>query len=255
MSVLADIRQSIIPVREAIQRVIVGQTEVIGGVITGLLAGGHVLLQSVPGLGKTLLVKTLGEVLSLDFARVQFTPDVTPNDILGTPDAHGPIFTQLLLADEINRAQPKTQAALLEAMQEHKVTLAGQSIPLDEPFVVLATQNPIEQEGTYPLPEAQLDRFMLQVHVPYPSEEELIIIARRTTQGRAPVLTPLLDAAQVVGMQAAIRDIPVADTITRQVARLILATHSDSSYASDEVKRGVLYGASPRGMQAIIRSN
>jgi MoxR-like ATPase len=252
MMPLTDIRLAITQVRASIQHVIVGQEAVIDGVLTALLAGGHVLLASVPGLGKTLLVKTLSEVLNLDFTRVQFTPDVSPTDILGTAAAHGPIFAQLLLADEINRAQPKTQAALLEAMQEHKVTLAGHSIPLDEPFIVLATQNPIEQEGTYPLPEAQLDRFLLQLHVPYPTESELHEIGRRTTQGHHAALTPLLDAAHVRAMQATIRAMPVPDAVLDHAVRIVLATHPDSLYATEDVKHAVLYGASPRGVQALV---
>ena len=249
---LSDIHQSIVAIRTAIQRVIVGQEALIDGVLTGLLAGGHVLLEGEPGLGKTLLVNTLAAVLSLHFRRVQFTPDVSPNDITGSADQHGPIFTNLFLADEVNRAQPKTQSAMLEAMQEHKVTLGGISTPLEEPFIVLATQNPIEQEGTFPLPEAQLDRFLLQLHVPYPTEDELCEIARRTTQGVSVQLTPLLDAAQVRAMQAAIRAMPVPDEITRLAVRLVLATHPDSDYAGRDVKHAVLYGASPRGVQALI---
>lgn len=239
-------------VRASIQRVIVGQTAVIDGVLTGLLAGGHVLLESVPGLGKTLLVKTLAEVLSVQFTRVQFTPDVTPTDILGTAEAHGPLFTNLLLADEINRAQPKTQSALLEAMQEARVTLEGVTHPLPQPFLVFATQNPVEHEGTFPLPEAQLDRFMLQLHVPYPLEEDLVEIARRTTEGQTARLTPLLDASHVVAMQTTIREMRVSVAAVHRAVHLVLSTQPDHPYASQEVKRGVLYGASPRGVQALV---
>jgi MoxR-like ATPase len=247
----ADIHQDLVRVREALSRVIVGQASVIDGVLTGLVAGGHVLLEGVPGLGKTLLVKTLGEVLALQFRRIQFTPDLTPTDIFGT-DTPGPVFTQLLLADEINRAQPRTEAALLEAMQEHRVTLQGVSTALDEPFVVLATQNPIEQEGTFPLPEAQVDRFLLKVVVSSPTEDELQEIARRTTQGQAVRLVPLLDTARVCAIRAAIRAMPVSDEVIAHVSWLILATHPESPYAPDGVRRYVLYGASPRGVQSVI---
>jgi MoxR-like ATPase len=251
MQTPTSLQQVIQQVREAVGRVIVGQQDVIDGVLTGLFAGGHVLLEGVPGLGKTLLVKTLGDILALQFRRIQFTPDLTPTDILGD-ERPGPIFTQLLLADEINRAQPRTQAALLEAMQEHRVTLRGVTTALAEPFVVLATQNPIEQEGTYQLPEAQVDRFLLKLIVPSPTEDELCEIARRTTQGQAVTLTPLLDASQVCAMQAAIRSMPVSDEMIRAVSRLILATHPESPAAPLSVKRNVLYGASPRGMQSVI---
>jgi MoxR-like ATPase len=248
---LADTHRDLLRVRDALSQVIVGQEAMIEGVLTGLVAGGHVLLEGVPGLGKTLLVRTLGEVLSLQFRRLQFTPDLTPTDILGS-DTPGPVFTQLLLADEINRAQPRTQAALLEAMQEGRVTRRGVSTPLEEPFVVLATQNPIEQEGTFPLPEAQVDRFLLKVVVPSPTEAELREIARRTTQGRRVALSPLLDTVRVCAMQAAIRAMPVSEEILAQVSRVILSTHPDSPYAPDLVRRYVLYGASPRGAQAMI---
>lgn len=252
MEQLSQMHETIVLVRAAIQSVIVGQVDVIDGVLMGLLAGGHVLLESVPGLGKTLLVKTLAEVLSLNVTRVQLTTDVTPTDILGTSSAHGPIFTNLLLADEINRAQPKTQSALLEAMQEHRVTFNGQTTTLDEPFLVLATQNPIEQEGTYRLPEAQLDRFLLQLHVPYPTQDELSEIARRTTQGEPVHLTPLVHTAQVVAMQAALREMPVPDALLTHASRLMLATHPSSPYATHGVKQSVRYGASPRGLQALV---
>ena len=187
----------------------------------------------------------------VQFTRIQFTPDVTPTDILGA-ETPGPVFTQLLLADEINRAQPKTQSALLEAMQEHRVTVRGISMPLEEPFLVLATQNPVEQAGTFPLPEAQLDRFLLKLEMPYPTEAELQEIARRTTQGELMPLTPCVDAGQVCAMQAAIRAMPVPEELLSVVSRLILATHPDSEYATQDVRHGVLYGSSPRGMQAVI---
>lgn len=251
---LSDIRQIMTQIRQAIGQVIVGQHAVIDGTLVALLAGGHVLLEGEPGLGKTLLIKTLAEVLALHFTRIQFTPDLTPTDILGTGLAPGAIFTNLLLADEINRAQPKTQAALLEAMQEGQVTLGGRTHALPHPFLVCATQNPIEQGGTFPLPEAQLDRFLLQLCVAYPSEEELAEIARRTTHGRTVRLTPLVDAAQLVLMQAAIRDMPVPEEVLSHAVQIVLATHPDSAYATREVTHAVLYGASPRGVQALMRA-
>jgi MoxR-like ATPase len=249
---LTEIHQSMQQVRSAIQQVIVGQEDVIDGVLIGLLAGGHVLLESVPGLGKTLLVKTLSTVLDVPFTRLQCTPDTTPTDILGTANAPGPIFTNLLLVDEINRAQPKTQAALLEAMQERKVTLGGISHPLPAPFMVFATQNPVEQEGTFPLPEAQLDRFFFQLHVPFPTEDELITIGQRTTQGFSVTLAPLLNASQLCAMQAAVQAMPVSREIYAYAAHLVLATHPEHIYATQAVRRTVLYGASPRGLQALV---
>ena len=244
---------------------IVGQGEVVRHVLVALLAGGHVLLEGVPGLGKTMLVRTLARVLELDFARIQFTPDLMPADIVGTDileeaeDGHrafrfqpGPVFTNLLLADEINRATPKTQSALLEAMQERTVTVANRSYPLEPPFMVLATQNPIEQEGTYPLPEAQLDRFLFKVNVTFPSSAELVEILNRTTGGEEPEVRPVADGPSVLAMTALARDVPAASPVTDYAARLVLATHPKSESAPEMVRQYVRYGASPRAAQALI---
>jgi MoxR-like ATPase len=234
-------------------------------VLIALLAGGHVLLEGVPGLGKTLLVKTLGEALDLHFSRIQFTPDLMPADILGTnvvmqdPSGRryfefqrGPVFTQLLLADEVNRATPKTQSALLEAMQEHAVTVAGTTYELDAPFFVLATQNPIEMEGTYPLPEAQLDRFLLKLTVEFPSAPDLVEIIDRTTVTTLPHARAVATAAQVQQMQQLARSVEVASHVKGYVARLVQATHAGAPGAASMATRYVRYGSSPRGAQALI---
>jgi MoxR-like ATPase len=254
-------------IRHELSRVIVGHAETLDLVVTALLAGGHVLLEGVPGLGKTLLVRALAQSLDLTFSRIQFTPDLMPADILGTnllvqDDSGrrrfefqpGPIFSQIVLADEINRATPKTQSAFLEAMQEHAVTTAGVSRPLEEPFFVMATQNPIEMEGTYPLPEAQLDRFLFKLHVTYPGVEELKEIAERTTGTDVPTVRRVADADTVLRMQALARAVPVAGYVQEYAARVVLATHPDSPFAPDVVRRYVRYGASPRGVQALIRA-
>jgi MoxR-like ATPase len=258
-------REAAANIETEIGKVIVGQSEVVRHVLIALLAGGHVLLEGVPGLGKTMLVRTLARVLELDFARIQFTPDLMPADIVGTDILEetedgrrafrfqpGPVFTNLLLADEINRATPKTQSALLEAMQERTVTVANRSYPLDPPFMVLATQNPIEMEGTYPLPEAQLDRFLFKVNVTFPSSAELIEILNRTTGGTEPEMRPAADGAAIVEMAALARDVPAASPVTGYAAQLVLATHPESDSAPDEVHRYVRYGASPRAAQALI---
>jgi MoxR-like ATPase len=245
-------------------RVIVGQGEVVREVVTALLAGGHVLLEGVPGLGKTVLVRTLGEALTLAFSRIQFTPDLMPADIVGTNIISeengrrefrfqaGPVFANLLLADEINRATPKTQSALLEAMQERTVTVGGATRPLPRPFFVLATQNPIEMEGTYPLPEAQLDRFLFKTIVRFPSADELMEIALRTTGGSQPVVARVANADEVLALHDIVRQVPVADAVTRYAVRLVLATHPDQPTASANIKHYVRYGASPRGLQALL---
>jgi MoxR-like ATPase len=248
-----------------IGRVIVGQAEVVRNVLIAIIAGGHVLLEGVPGLGKTLLIRTLADSLDLRFNRIQFTPDLMPADIIGTEilaedrqgGRHfrfqpGPIFVNLLMADEINRATPKTQSALLEAMQEQTVTVAGQSHQLERPFFVLATQNPIEMEGTYPLPEAQLDRFLFKLNVGFPAADELVTILDRTTADSQPHAAQATDGQTLLQMGALARQIPAASHVSQYVARLLLATHPDHPDAPEMVKRYVRYGASPRGAQAII---
>jgi MoxR-like ATPase len=232
-------------------KVIVGLPDLIDTVILGLLCQGHVLIEGNPGLAKTLTAKTLGAILSLDFKRIQATPDLTPTDMLGTTETRGPIFAQILLVDEINRALPRTQAALLEAMEERQVSVKGRSVWLPEPFLVLATQNPIEQEGTHPLPEAQLDRFMFKVMVDYPGRAELRDIMRRTTQAERPQVEPLGDAQALRVLQRDVRERHLPDAMEDYIARLILATHPDSTFAAPLARRYILYGASPRGAQSL----
>ncbi len=244
-------------------KVIVGMTGVVEGAVSSLLADGHALLEGVPGLGKTMLVRTLADALSLDFARIQFTPDLMPADILGTnviqEDEHGsrgfvfqrgPVFTNILLADEINRATPKTQSALLEAMQEKHVTMANQTYELDRPFLVLATQNPLEMEGTYPLPEAQLDRFLFKLNVPFPSKKELHLIMERTTSAEAPTVSRVLDKSRILEMRALVRQVPVSHHVQDYLLRILEATHPEEGPAV--TKKYVRYGASPRGAQAMM---
>jgi MoxR-like ATPase len=251
--------------RDEIGKVIVGNDDIIKGTLICLIGGGHVLLEGVPGLGKTMLVRTLADALHLKFSRVQFTPDLMPADLLGTnvvletPDKQkkfefqqGPIFTNVLLADEINRATPKTQSALLEAMQEHTVTIAGQTYKLPEPFFVLATQNPLEMEGTYPLPEAQLDRFFSKLIVKFPTLNELETILDRTTEATTPRAQPVLAGDRILAMSQLIRQIPIADDVRRYGISLVLATHPDHATAPDVTKRYVRYGSSPRGAQSLI---
>jgi len=253
--------------REAVGTVIVGQQRVVEGVLTAVVAGGNVLLEGVPGLGKTELVKTLSRALTLDFRRIQFTPDLMPADIVGTnvmtagPDGRynfefrrGPIFTQLLLADEINRATPKTQSALLETMQEGSVTASGATYVLEQPFFVLATQNPLEQEGTYPLPEAQLDRFMFKLNVPFLNRAELNEMVRRTTLGGGAEVPKIMDGARILALRAILEKVVVADPIRDYAVRLVLSTHPDAVESGDNVKRFVRWGASPRAVQALIRA-
>ncbi|MCP4674390.1 MAG: MoxR family ATPase [Deltaproteobacteria bacterium] len=248
-----------------IDRRIVGQQDVIDQLLVALLAGGHVLLVGVPGLAKTLLVKTLAGALSLDFGRIQFTPDLMPTDITGTDILEetegrgrhfrfvkGPLFCNLLLADEINRTPPKTQAALLEAMQELAVTAGGQTYKIDKPFMVFATQNPIEQAGTYPLPEAQLDRFMLQVDVGYPTAEEEIEIVRRTTVGRPPDISPMLDKAQVLALQEIVPRVPAADHIIEYAVRLVRRTRPDDTTSPKDIQPYIAWGAGPRAAQMLV---
>jgi MoxR-like ATPase len=252
-------------IEREVKRVIVGQDEAVRSVLICILAGRHALLEGVPGLGKTMLIKTMADALDLKFARIQFTPDLMPSDIVGTDILEeqedgrrafrfqpGPIFANLILADEINRATPKTQSALLEAMQEKTVTVANRSYKLEPPFFVLATQNPLEMEGTYPLPEAQLDRFMFKVNVSFPALSDLIGILERTTGAAEPRASKVADGAQVIGMGKLALNAPVASHVTEYVARLVLATHPDNDAAPRMVREYVRYGASPRGAQSII---
>lgn len=252
-------------VRTEIGKVVVGHEEVVHGVLTCLFAGGHALLEGVPGLGKTLLVRTLGQVLDLPFKRIQFTPDLMPADIIGTdviqttPEGQrqfvfqrGPIFAQLVLADEINRATPKTQSALLEAMQEHSVTVGGTIHRLDKPFFVMATQNPVEQEGTYPLPEAQLDRFFFKLIVRYSNRKEIAAILDRTTGGAEPEPEQVLTSAELADLQRTVRDILVAEHVRDYAVRLVLATHPDGEFADEAAKQYIRLGASPRGAQSLV---
>ncbi len=252
-------------VRDELGRMIVGQSEIIESVLVAFFAAGHVLLEGVPGLGKTMLVRTLADAVNLKFSRVQFTPDLMPSDIIGTniirEDEHGrksfqfqpgPVFANILLADEINRATPKTQSALLEAMQEKHVTVAGETHGVEEPFMVLATQNPLEMEGTYPLPEAQLDRFLFKLRVTFPTADDLHTILDRTTQTGAPQITKVIDAPEVLMMRGTVRDVPMTREVQAHAINLVLATHPETAAASPLAKRFVRYGASPRGVQALI---
>src|SRR2546429_4499897 len=251
--------------RTEVEKVIVGHRPIITHVLTSMFAGGHVLLEGVPGLGKTLLIKTLAEGLELSFSRIQFTPDLMPADILGTniivEDAdgrkhfqfqQGPIFAHILLSDEINRATPKTQSALLEGMQEGAVTVGGASRPLPAPFFVLATQNPIEMEGTYPLPEAQLDRFLFKLRVRYPQIEELNSIIDRTTRPRTATVSRVLSGPDVLTFRELIREVPIASHVRDFASAIVMATHPQWEQAPDVARRFVRYGASPRGAQALV---
>lgn len=250
-----------------IHRAIVGYDDLIVECLAAIFSQGHVLLEGVPGLGKTYLVKVLSRVLGILPGRVQCTPDLMPSDILGThivgEDEHGrrgfrfergPVFANILLVDEINRATPKTQSALLEVMQEHSVTIGGERHPVPLPFFVLATQNPMEMEGTYPLPEAQLDRFFFKLKVPFPKLEDLVEISKRTSTFAEPELAQILNGPQLIEMQQLVAQVPVADPITSYAAQLILATHPEEKRGTSKVSRFVSYGASPRGLQALIRA-
>jgi MoxR-like ATPase len=260
-----DFQKRVGTLREEVGKVIVGNREVIDGVLTCMLAGSHALLEGVPGLGKTMLVRTMAEALELQFSRIQFTPDMMPADILGTTvieetaGGHksfsfrkGPIFANIVLADEVNRATPKTQSALLEAMQEHRVTIAKQSYTLEEPFFVLATQNPLESEGTYPLPEAQLDRFFFKLHVAFPGRDELHAILDRTTGSETPQVRPVMNRDTLLTMQNLVRGVPVARHVQDYAVRLLQGTHPTDATSLDIVKRFVKFGASPRGAQALL---
>ncbi len=259
------LRQDFQRVREEIAKVIVGHEEVVEGLLTCLLCDGHALLEGVPGLGKTLLVKSLGSALHLQFSRIQFTPDLMPADIIGTRVVlqdeqdrryfefqHGPVFSNIVLADEINRATPKTQSALLEAMQEQSVTVAGTEHRLERPFLVLATQNPLEMDGTYPLPEAQLDRFLLKLNVMYPSFAELSDIVDRTTQREEPAPEPVLSVESILEAQHLVREVPLASHVRDYAVNLGLSTHPDGPHTSGPIQRYVRYGSSPRGVQSLV---
>lgn len=252
-------------IREQIGKVIVGQQNIVEQMLWCLLAGGHALLEGIPGLGKTMLVRTIAETIDLTFSRIQFTPDLMPSDITGTNVIEfgtrgetsyrfqkGPIFGNLVLADEINRATPKTQSALLEAMQEKTVTAGGETYPLPKPFFVLATQNPLENEGTYPLPEAQLDRFLLKIIVSYPSKEELKEIVKRTTSSETPRAEKAADGEQILRLQETAKQILVADDVLDYAVRLLMSTHPSEPEAPDSVKRYVQFGSGPRGIQSVI---
>jgi MoxR-like ATPase len=259
-------RASFTRIRDEMMKMMVGQQSVVEGVLVAFFAGGHVLLEGVPGLGKTMLVRTLAEAVNLKFSRVQFTPDLMPADIVGTnmiaedetgkksfQFQPGPVFANIVLADEINRATPKTQSALLEAMQEHHVTVGGTQHRLEQPFLVLATQNPLEMEGTYPLPEAQLDRFFFKLKVAFPSAEDLHTILDRTTKREHPEIHKVLASPQeVVELREVVRQVPLAQDVQAHAINLVLATHPTEKQASPLAKKYVRYGASPRGAQALI---
>ena len=262
---IAALTAKVAALKASMARVIIGQDQVIESLIICLLAGGHALVEGVPGLGKTLLVKSLAQATDMQFRRVQFTPDLMPSDIVGTELLEensvtrqrtfrfqpGPVFTQVLLADEINRAPPKTQSALLEAMQERAVTYAGQTHALPQPFFVLATQNPIEQAGTYPLPEAQLDRFLLRIDVGYPSEDEEMAMVARTTHAGLQSATPAMDAASLLRLQLLVRDIEIGEHLLRYATRLVRATRPQESRVASVLKH-VGWGAGPRAGQALV---
>ncbi len=262
---VAAFREKIGTLREEIGRVIVGNREVVDGVLTCMLGGSHALLEGVPGLGKTMLVRTLAQAVGLTFSRIQFTPDLMPADIIGTTIIDetvggarafefrkGPVFANIVLADEINRATPKTQSALLEAMQEHRVTVGRTTHVMDEPYLVLATQNPLEMEGTYPLPEAQLDRFFFKLQVPFPTREELHDIIDRTTTEHAVEVQNVLSREAILGMQKLVRTVPVARHVQDYAIRVLQATHPGGPDSPEVVNRFVATGASPRGAQAVL---
>ena len=263
--ICSECQKSINDITAAAGDVFVGQENVVQEVVVALVAGGHVLIEGVPGLGKTLLVKTLSRVLDLSFSRIQFTPDLMPADIIGTRILHrsgdghpeftfqkGPVFTNILLADEINRATPKTQSALLEAMQEYHITTGGDEYQLDDPFFVLATQNPIEMEGTYPLPEAQLDRFFFKIRISYPEFKDLETIADLTTSDNSPSAQKVCSKENLLQIREAARKIIMSPEVKQYAIQLVLATHADSPYGSEMAKKYIRYGASPRGLQALI---
>ena len=266
LAAVEELRESNKKIRSEIAKVIVGQTEVIDELLISIFAKGHCLLEGVPGLAKTLLISTLSQALSLQFKRIQFTPDLMPSDITGTEVIQenkvskdrefkflpGPLFANIILADEINRAPPKTQAALLEAMQEHKVTAGGRTYTLEEPFFVLATQNPVEQEGTYPLPEAQLDRFMFKTYVDYPKEDEELKIMRTTTSGIKPEFDRVLDGKKIIKLQDIVRKVPIADHVLKYAYNITKNTRPGSPDVPDFIKEYVAWGAGPRASQYLV---
>ncbi len=266
LQVAETIQKAFKTIREEMSRVIVGQDQIIEELLIALFARGHCLLIGVPGLAKTLIIRTLGEILNLNFSRIQFTPDLMPSDITGTEILEedrstgqkvfkfikGPVFANLILADEINRTPPKTQSALLEAMQEYKVTAAGQTFPLELPFFVLATQNPIEQEGTYPLPEAQLDRFMFSLWLDYPPFEQEMEIVKRTTVAQQPNLEPVVQKKDILEFQELVRRVPVTDEVVEAAVRLSAATRPGSPYADEKIGEWIRWGAGPRASQYLI---
>lgn len=258
--------KALLTVKEEIGKFIVGQEEAVEYTLYAILADGHALLEGLPGLGKTMLVRTIANVLDLSFSRIQFTPDLMPADITGTSMIErlengkqqftfqkGPVFSQIVLADEINRATPKTQSALLEAMGEKTVTVLGDTKPMERPFFVLATQNPIEMEGTYPLPEAQLDRFLCKVLLPYPSKKELMTIMERTTGAQSSPLSKVMDDQQLIEAQQMVKEVMIAEDILAYAVDIVMATNPFSEDALDEVKQFVQYGSGPRGVQSIIK--
>ncbi len=263
---LQEFNETFITLKSEIQKAIVGYDDLLTEVLIAIFARGHVLLEGVPGLGKTFLVKTLGRVLGLEPGRIQCTPDLMPADILGTQIVNesesgrrvlifekGPVFANLVLVDEINRATPKTQAALLEVMQEHAVTSGGERHVLPTPFFVMATQNPMEMEGTYPLPEAQLDRFIFKLKVPFPTQKSLVEISRRTTGFAEADLAEVLQGEDLLRLQEALTHVPVAEHVLHYAAQIVLATHPDDPSAPERIRRFVSYGASPRAMQSLVR--